>query len=313
MSDIRQSHPSAERLQAFLDGDLPAREKRRIEEHLAGCVRCAEDLASWQDLFQGLDSLGTHGPAEGFSARVMAGVLVPERLPLAARVRAGLSSLLPSPRPEHPVAGVLQDFVDGAMGARAAARVQAHLDGCPTCASEVQSWSAVLARLSDVDRFAPRAGFADAVMAGLAPLEAPATVRRPAWAPVLAGARRLVPSTRRAWAALAGAAVTPAVTFALVLYAVFSHPTLTPQALASFAFWQLTDLALAGWSALLSGSLAVARFTGLDGLLQTLVDQPLVAAAGLAVYGLALVFAIRVLYKNLIDSQSLRPRYASAS
>jgi len=316
MSHIHD-HLSAERLQAFLDGGLPERDRRRIGEHVETCARCAEALASWQHLFEDLGGLEQHSPRVGFADRVMAGVAVPEPLPLAARVRARLVALFPRPRPEHPAGSILQDFADGVLGPRAMARVQAHLEGCPACADEARSWAAVLARLSQLERFTPEAGFADEVMvrlepsAGMAP--APLPTRRPAWAPLLAYARRVVPRTRRAWAALAGAAVTPAVTFGLLIYAVFSHPTLTPQALVSFAFWQLSDLLVAGWSTLLAGSLSAARLAGLDGLVQTLIDQPLLVATGLAIYGFSLVLALRILYKNLVDRRSVRPGYAAAS
>jgi hypothetical protein len=171
----------------------------------------------------------------------------------------------------------------------------------------------MLARLSELDRFAPVDGFADRVIAGLKPATARAVVRQPTWARALSGMRRFLPRTRRAWAALAGASVTPAVTFGLLLYAVFSHPTLTPTALASFAFWQLTDLFVAAWSGLLSGGLAVARVTGLDGFVDAMIGAPLLAAGGVAIYAIAFTVAVRVLYKNLLDSRSMRPRYASAS
>jgi hypothetical protein len=135
----------------------------------------------------------------------------------------------------------------------------------------------------------------------------------PAWRRALAVAARFAPKTRRAWAALAGAAVTPAVTFGLVLYVVFSHPTLTPQALASFAFWQLTELAVTAWGGLVSGGLSLVRLAGLDGLVQAVLDAPVMVAGGVAVYAAATVIALRVLYKNLIAGRSLGHRHASAS
>jgi anti-sigma factor ChrR (cupin superfamily) len=304
MSDVHDSHPSPDRLQAFLDGEVPSRERRRVEAHVASCVRCAEELAMWRGLFEDLEGLRTHRPTGGFHARVMSGVRLPIGLPLAARVRDTLGSLRPHARPRHLGAGVLQDLADGALTARPSARALTHLDGCATCTKELRGWTAVVARISELDRFAPGADFADTVMAGIAPAAARAPVRRPGLARALTGVRRVLPQTRRAWAAIAGAAVTPAVTFGLVLYTVFSHPTLTPGALASFTFWQLSDLLFSAWSTGLSGGLVVARSVGLDGFVEAMVAAPLVAAGGVAV---------RVLYKNLIVRRSIRPRYASAS
>jgi hypothetical protein len=169
-----------------------------------------------------------------------------------------------------------------------------------------------LARLSDLDRYVPAGGFAERVMAGFAASPVRAVVHQPAYARALSVARRFLPRTRRAWAALSGAAVTPAVTFGLLVYAVFSHPTLTPQALASFAFWQLTDFLTVAWGAAVTDGMALAGSTGLDGVVSAMVDAPLIAAAGGAAYTVAFLVAVRVLYKNLIDSRSIRPRYAAS-
>ena len=55
-------HLSAERLQAFLEGDLPNKEQSRVEEHVAECIRCSEALATWRVLFEDLAGLPSHGP-----------------------------------------------------------------------------------------------------------------------------------------------------------------------------------------------------------------------------------------------------------
>jgi anti-sigma factor RsiW len=266
----------------------------------------------WRVLFEDLDALGSHRPGPHFHARVMSGVLIPEELPVAARLRGWLAALTPGAPLRHVAAGILQDLADGALTAREAARTRRHIDGCATCADELRSWSTVVSRLSELDRFTPDEAFTERVIAGLR--HAPARVaRRAGWSHALAGARRLLPRTRRAWAALAGASVTPAVTIGLVLYAVFSHPTLTPQALASFAFWQFGDLFITGWSALLAGGLSLARLTGMGDLVDTMVQAPLMAAGAFAIYAVAFVIAVRVLYNNLVARRPMGFRYASAS
>lgn len=320
MSDIHDRHPSEERLQAFLDGDVPARERRRLEKHVASCPRCSDELATWRHLFEDLDALSSHRPSVDFQARVMAGVRVPEDLPWAARAKARLAALVPAATTRHLPADVLQDVADGALGARAAARAMAHLEGCAVCEAELRSWTGVIDQLSALQQLAPPDGFADHVMGRWATTtsrvgaaKAPAVAARRRWTRAWAGAKRLLPRTRRAWAAVSGAAVTPAVVLGLVLWTVFSHPTLTPQALASFAFWQLSDLAVTAWSALVSGALGLARITNLDGLVATMLDAPFVTAFAFTAYAVAFLAAARILYKNLIDRRSPGHRYASAS
>jgi anti-sigma factor RsiW len=312
MSEARDKHPSDDLLQAYVDAAVSPRERRRIEAHVASCARCTEELASWSLLFEDLGTLGSHEPGPDFQARVMAGVQLPVQLPWAARAKARLAALLPG-RPEHLGSEILQDLADGVLPARQTARALAHLSTCDACANELRGWSTVMARLSELNGFAPSAGFAERVMAGVAPATVPTVVRVPAWRRTLAVARRFVPRTRRAWAAIAGAAVTPAVTFGLVLYAVFSHPTLTPSALASFAFWQLTDLLVTAWGGLVSSGLTLVRITGLDGLVDAMLAAPFMVGAGFVAYTVAFLAAVRILYKNLIDRRSIRPRYVSAS
>ena len=400
-------HLSAEQLQALLEGEIPNRDRARAEEHLSGCLRCSADLEAWSLLFEDLGSLSSPAPAAGFAERVMAGIRVPEPLPLAARVkerlgfvtaqvtahattgvlqdfadgslplreavgvkrhldqcsactteavawtgvmnrlqeldsfepRAGfadrvmkqvelpvtvpiaarirsrVSSLFGAPAPEHVPGGLLQDFVEGTLPGRAVARIQEHVEGCGRCASEVDAWRGVLGRLEGLAAFSPSQGFADQVMAHMhVPQPAPAVVaRRPAAARALATAWRLVPQTREAWAALSGVAVTPAVITGLVFYAVFSHPTLTLGSLASFAWWQVTDLATAGFAAFSAAAVQSAAVFGIYPLLETLAAAPMMVAGGVLAYSMVCALALRVLYKNLNPNRPMDGRYAHVS
>ena len=45
MRDRLQRHIANERLSAYVDGQLAARERQRVERHLRGCVACRRDLA----------------------------------------------------------------------------------------------------------------------------------------------------------------------------------------------------------------------------------------------------------------------------
>ena len=315
MSIGSHDHLSADRLQALLDGALPPRERARVEEHLAACARCTEEMESWRVLFEDLSALPRPAPAHGFQTRVMASLALPSSAPLAERLGRRILALLPSPRPEHPGSERLQDFLDGALATRQLARLATHLEGCEACASEADSWRAVYARLGGLDAYTPRAGFSDRVMAAVqlpTPAEVQAKARRaprvgalrlPDWRRALAVAGRVVPrvlpKTRRAWAALAGVAVTPAVTVGLVLYTVFSHPTLTPQALVSFAAWKATELVSAAWGALASLALDTGQVLGVDALARSLFDAPVMLAGGALAYSFVSALALRILYKNL--------------
>jgi len=78
MKDMFPEHPSAERLQAFLDGDLSKSASAGTEEHLESCARCSSELDGWRLLFSKLGELEPSRPVEGFHDRVMAAVAIPE-------------------------------------------------------------------------------------------------------------------------------------------------------------------------------------------------------------------------------------------
>ena len=289
MKQQSETHLSAERMQAFLEGDLPARERGPIEEHLAGCARCSAELEGWRVLFADLSALASPAPRADFADRVMARV----QIPAAA---------------DHLAADVLQDFIDGLLPARRVARVRAHLDACPSCAHELVGWQGVVGALGRLERFAPREGFAARVMAAVRlPTAVPAAARASVWttagARALVLARRMVPRTRRAWAALSGVAVTPAVIFGLVFYTIFSHPTLTVQALASFALWQLGDLFALGWNAVAGTALELGSILGTGSVIDLIAGSPLLVAGGALAYSAVAAIALRVLYKNLFANR----------
>jgi anti-sigma factor RsiW len=89
-------HLSAERIQAFLEGDLAASEHTRTGEHIAQCARCSEELEAWRVLFEDLTELRSLRPHEGFADRVMSEVAIPEPLPLVARARERIRSVTSS-------------------------------------------------------------------------------------------------------------------------------------------------------------------------------------------------------------------------
>lgn len=300
-------HLDAEAFQALLDGDLPAGELARAREHLAACPRCEAELDGWREFLADLDRLPSLAPSPALAERVMRGV-APGRIPLAARVRGWIRAGSPQ---AHPTAERLQDLAEGVLAGRAAARVRTHLDACPACASEAEAWRATFARLGSLERLAPPEGFGQRVMAGVR-IPAPAPVRVPEWRQALAWAGRLVPQTRQAWAAVSGVALTPAVTLALVLWTVFSHPTLTPGALASFVGWKAAEAAAWAWSAVASAALESAGLFKVYSLIESLALSPAALAGAVAALCLGTVAASWVLYRNLVVAHPLEGQVAHA-
>lgn len=312
MSDHIHQHPSAETIQAFLEGELPGGERSRIEEHLASCARCGEEVDGWRLLYAELDELPALRPSGDFARRVMEEVEVPRRLSLVARVRQALGSLLPDSDPHLPGERI-QDLVEGVLPARQAARSRAHLDGCEQCAGRERSWRTVMEGLDALGHLEPSEAFAERVMAGVrVPAAAPTARKVPAWKQALAAAWGLVPKTRRAWAAVSGVAVTPAVIVGLVGYAVFSHPTLTLGALVSFAWWKATALATVLWDGVATMALESAGAFQLYSMFESLAAAPAAVAGGFLLFSAATAAAVWILYKNLIATHPVDGRISHA-
>ncbi|GMV04826.1 MAG: hypothetical protein AMXMBFR53_11060 [Gemmatimonadota bacterium] len=303
-----RQHLSAEALQALLEGELPLGERRSAEEHLASCPRCAAELDAWRVLFRDLTGLPALAPSGSFAERVMAGVNVPEPVGLAARVRGWLGA---SSAPAHPAGERLQDFAEGILPARKAARMRAHLETCPRCAAEAHAWRLALSRLNELPRFDTSEGFGERVMAQVrVPAKAPARV--PEWRRALAWAGRAMPHTRQAWAAVSGVALTPAVTLGLVLWTVFSHPTLTLDALASFAWWKATELAGLAWQSVASAATESAGLFNIYSFFGSLTLSPMAVGGLVAAFSLGTVAATWVLYRNLFAHHPIDARIAHA-
>ena len=307
-----QHHLSAEQLQAFLGGELAPSEHAGAEEHLAVCARCAAEMDGWRLLFEGLEDLPTLAPRTGFADRVMEGVAVAPPLSWAARVRASLVSVVGAGG--HPDQGRLQDFVEGVLPARQAARVRTHVDECATCARETEAWQATLRGLNTLGRFAPDGDFADRVMAHVRipePAKAPAPVLD--WRRALAWTGRLVPQSRQAWAAISGVALTPVVTLGLLLWTLFNHPTLTPGALASFAWWKASELAAVAWQAVSAAALESAGVFEIYSFVGSVAQSPAALVGAFLAMSAGTVGAAWVLYRNLIVNHPVDGQVAHVS
>jgi hypothetical protein len=247
-----------------------------------------------------LSSLDELEPGSAFRGRVLDGVArretAPERAPLAARVRAWLA---PS---GHPEPARLQDFVDGALGGRAASALRRHLTDCAHCRAEAQRWAALVGELAALQPLAPSPGFAQAVMRHVRIAPAPGTAhalgrRLLGRARALAGPRR-----RRAWAAAAGVACTPVATAGMIAYVVFSHPLVTVGGLASFAWLKGSTLVTTAAGGLGTGLIGSASTFRAWSTVQSL--SPTAAGAGLlGVCALTLASAW-VVYRNVIAPEA---------
>jgi anti-sigma factor RsiW len=96
-------HVAADRLQDFLEGQLPAEAAARVERHLDGCRFCRDEARAWRSVMVALDELPQVAPSPAFQERVMAHVRVQTAASLAhptarERIRSFLGGLSPRTR-----------------------------------------------------------------------------------------------------------------------------------------------------------------------------------------------------------------------
>lgn len=172
------NHLSAELMQAFLEGEIPDRDRVSVEEHLDGCARCSAEVDGWRVLFEDLGGLSAHRPHEGFADRVLSRVTPAVPVPLAARVRDRVEAGLVGSVQDHVSVEAAQDFLEGLLGPRRSRRIEQHLDICGRCSSEVDAWALVHRDLDTLATFRPGDGFSERVMASVEmPENAPFAVR----------------------------------------------------------------------------------------------------------------------------------------
>lgn len=85
-----QNHPSAERLNAFVEETLGGSDRVEVQKHLGSCAECREEAAELRSLFVALSTLPAFAPSSGFADRVMTGVRV--RTPVLQPAFAGASA-----------------------------------------------------------------------------------------------------------------------------------------------------------------------------------------------------------------------------
>ena len=117
----------------------------------------------------------------------------------------------------------LEQLAEGLLPPEEHREASLHLEECRRCASVVDGYHALFSALSDLPRFAPSAGFSDAVIAR--------TRLTPVPGPVVLWLRQFMPRTRRGWVLLGTAVVAPALPMLGALIWLLTHPLLTPASL----------------------------------------------------------------------------------
>ena len=314
------THLTPERIQAFLDEVLSREEKARVEEHAAFCGLCQAELEAWQLLYSELGELPELSPAPSFRDRVLAGLdravpAIPAVPAASAEKRLfGWSRRRAVRVAEHLSPERLQDYVEGLLPARQMARVATHLEACGTCRSEEGQWRGLIQGIEQLPVMAPSSAFAGQVLAQvrIGRLVRPVAART-ARGRALAWAGRLVPRTQRAWAVISGIALTPASVVALLAYAVFSNPLVTPQGLASFLWWRISGGASALWGLLADGLVESGIAFNAYSFLDLLAGAPAVTAMVAISFCAATSLSGWVLYRNLITTRTVDGDYARAS
>ena len=309
-----KTHLTAQRIQDFLDDALSRDERADVQEHATYCGGCQAELEAWQLLYSELGDLPELSPTASFRDRVLAGLdkpvptAVPEkRLAGWLRRRAGRTL-------EHLAPERLQDYVEGLLPTGQMARVSAHLDACGACRSEEQQWRGLIGGIEKLPVLAPSSAFAGQVMGQIriGRLVRPVAART-ARGRALAWAGRLVPKTQRAWAVISGIALTPVTVSALIAYAVFSNPLVTPEGLASFLWWRVNGAATALWGLFADGfvesGISFYAYSALD----FLAGAPAVTAMVAVSFAVATSLSGWVLYRNLITTRAVDGNYAKAS
>lgn len=302
-------HLSAEAMQALLDGELPAREARRLRGEIDACPRCHAEFEGWQTLFDDLGDLAALQPSAHFRDRVLDQVQAPGRRPALAGLLGRKDER------SHATAEELLDQLDGRLAARSAARLEAHLQECRTCRTEMEGYHSVVSRLEHLERLAPSPGFGEAVMASVRIQQMAAMAMAPTTRTgrIAAWVRARMPSSSRGWAMALGVGTAPAVIAALVIHTVFSFEQVTLGSLISFLGFKLSSAA-SGMMVWLEGWIGATPLLtrGMDAL-QALGASPSLLAAAAALSSATVFGAAWVLYRNLIVPSGEEGRYAQVS
>jgi hypothetical protein len=170
----------------------------------------------------------------------------------------------------------IEQIADGILAGEALQRAEAHLEGCSTCAVELEASRAFFAALSQLPRFAPAPQFADLVMSKVQVT--------PRASPVFAWIRHWAPQTRRGWTLLVAALLAPMLPILGFAIWVASNPVLSASSVLQWTVMQ-------GRALVLDGAHALARWgvaRGITGWVETAYT----AAVGIPIDALVLALVV---------------------
>ncbi|MEK9502327.1 zf-HC2 domain-containing protein [Gaopeijia maritima] len=297
-------HLSAERMQALLDGILPAEEAVSARAHLDGCARCRSEVEAWEALFDDLQELPVLTPSPTFRHRILESAPTVEGS--AARRR-----LFDAHTEGHVDSGVLQDHLEGRLAARVSARIDAHLDGCAVCRDELAAFRSLSLALDDLAHVEPTPYFTEQVMATWRVEQLTKVAMAPTTRSghVAAWIREHLPSSRQGWAVAFGLSTVPAIVTMLVFRAVFASPLVTVGNLLAFLRLKTAD-ALSGVGGWADGLLQSAGLAPMAASALEAMSSPVVAASVATLASGSILAAMWVVYRFLIASQPADRPYA---
>lgn len=165
----------------------------------------------------------------------------------------------------------LEQLAEGMLSDAERPAAAEHVRICERCAGELAGYRALQAALTGLPRFAPSAGFNDAVMA---------RVRVPQPNPVWAAIQGHAPRTRRGWAMLSGAVAAPALPLVWLAVWVYTQPGISLASLWRDGTERAGSLASALLERIFDWGLRSGTFGWARGLVDAALDVPLETAAG---------------------------------
>jgi anti-sigma factor RsiW len=303
--NTQHGHLSAEAAQAFLDGRASEEDVRTVEAHVHSCQECGAALDRWKAVYARLGHLNELEPSVGFASAVM------ERFQQEAHVAATVALDAQG----HLTTELLLDYLDGQLGGAEAEAAQIHLAACSDCSGQETEWTALLTSIGSVQRYAPSAGFSEAVLVA-ARIKTPHASALSLRVRALGGASGWVRSAvarirsrdQRGLAALAGLATAPAAVLATLGWVVLTHPLVTTSGLLRFALLKAGQVADGMMTTVLGGTSDSALLYALYSGFEIMASAPGTAALGGLAVLMLMSLSTWVLFRNLAPMrESLNP------
>jgi anti-sigma factor RsiW len=216
---------------------------------------------------------------------------------------------------KHPAPKTLESLAAEDLAASDKAVVESHLVTCDSCRTAVEEWRSLFTVLAELPSYAPAAGFADRVMAGVA-MPVPAAQRAKSWAWQTARSlERLLPRTTRGWAVAAAFLALPVLVVGAVLAWLLSRSYVTGADL-----WIFTTQSL-GAAAASAGAWAFQSVLESDATVWLMRTMAMLfearGAGGLglaaALLGAGMAASMWVLYTNLFRTPTRDSDYVTYS